>query len=335
VAVPQPVPARRDVILIGASAGGVEALTRLVCRLPHDLPAAVLVVLHLPAQGPSALPQILSRAGSLPARHPVDGEQLEYGTIFVGPPDRHLELTDESVRLSTGPRENGYRPAIDRLFTTAAAAFGPRVIGVILSGSLDDGTRGLATIAAVGGATLIQDPADALYPSMPESAAAHVPLAEVLTVEHLAGRMCELVDETVQPAVTEAVLTEQAPNPLSLAEAQPGPVSGLTCPDCGGALWEVDENGVPSFRCRIGHAYTPESLAAMQEESLEYALWGAVRALDERAALSNRLARRLGGNGNVTGARRYAERAKESAEQAAIVRAALSTIAPADDDRRA
>lgn len=186
---------KRDIIVIGASAGGVEALTALVAGLPADLPATVLVVLHVPSSSRSALPAILARVGKLPATHLTDDTPLRHGAIFVAPPDHHLTLRDDMIHLSRGPRINGHRPAIDPLFHTAARSARSRLIGVILSGALDDGTGGMAAIQAAGGATIVQDPKDALYASMPASVLEAIAVDHVLpavaigtTLGELAGR---------------------------------------------------------------------------------------------------------------------------------------------------
>jgi two-component system, chemotaxis family, protein-glutamate methylesterase/glutaminase len=184
----------RDVVVIGASAGGVKALKCLVETLPPELPAAVLVVLHLAPESASMLPRILERSGALPARHPENGDPPQPGTILIAPPDRHLEVAEDgTVVLNSGPRDNGYRPSVDRLFTTAAAVYGSRVIGVILSGALGDGSAGLAAVARAGGAVIVENPADALYPAMPENALAAVPDAEVVPLRSIGGRIAELV----------------------------------------------------------------------------------------------------------------------------------------------
>ena len=170
------------IIVIGASAGGVEAISQVVRELPADVPAAVCVVLHFPASGTSVLPSILARVGSLPAAHAVDGEPIQPGRIYVAPPDRHLIVRQERVELSIGPKENNHRPAVDVMFRTAARSHGPRVIGVVLSGTLDDGTVGLAAIRKQRGIAVVQDPEDALYPGMPRSALENVGGDHVLPV---------------------------------------------------------------------------------------------------------------------------------------------------------
>jgi two-component system, chemotaxis family, protein-glutamate methylesterase/glutaminase len=189
----------RDVVVVGASAGGVEALSQMVAPLPADLEAAVFVVLHLAPSGTSVLPSILTRRGNLPAVHAVDGASIEHGRIYVAPPDHHLLLEAETIRVVRGPRENGYRPAIDPLFRTAARTFGGRVIGVILSGVLDDGTIGLGTVKEHGGRTLVQDPADALYDGMPQSAIELVSPDTVLPAPELAAAIIEYTREQAPP----------------------------------------------------------------------------------------------------------------------------------------
>lgn len=180
------------IVVIGASAGGVTALQQLVGSLPADFPGAIFVTVHFPEHGTSALPQILARAGPLPARHAIDGEPIVAGTIYVAPPDHHLLLTPSAVRLVDGPKEHGNRPAIDPMFRSAAAAFGARVIGVVLTGNLDDGTSGLSAITRAGGRTIVQHPDDAPFPSMPCSAIGHVAVDRVLPVRMIGAAIVDL-----------------------------------------------------------------------------------------------------------------------------------------------
>jgi Chemotaxis response regulator containing a CheY-like receiver domain and a methylesterase domain len=324
---------RRNVVVIGASAGGVEALRTLIGTLPNDLPAAVLVVLHVPAYGGSVLPAILSRAGVLPAAHAVHGERLREGRIYVAPPDHHLALDDELIVLSRGPRENGHRPAIDVLFRTAARAYGPRVIGVVLSGVLDDGTAGLAAIAAQGGLAAVQEPTEALYPSMPMSAIKHVTVDHVDTAEalgHLLARLCkEELGEAEQPASplleVEADIAMMDGVAMSIDE-RPGRPSGFSCPDCNGVLWEIQDGAdgdLIRFRCRVGHAWSAESLFGEQAQQLEGALWMALRGLEEKAALAREMGVRARDRNSPFTAQRFTEQAEDASRAASLIRSML------------
>lgn len=284
----------RDVIAIGASAGGVESLRALVGGLPPDLPASLLVVLHLPRDAPSALPSILNRSGPLPAAVARDGEPVQPGRIYVAANDHHLLLLDGHLRLSHGPAESGHRPGIDPLFRSVARAAGPRGIGVVLSGARDDGAAGLAAIVARGGTAVVQDPIEALYPSMPLAALAQAPTPHVGPAAKLGGLLAELVavplDDSQLPPDhvldSEVAMSDLAP--VTTEEfAQP---AGFGCPACGGALFQLDEGHNARYRCRVGHAWSAESLLEEQALALEGALWMALRALEEKSDLSRRLA---------------------------------------------
>lgn len=285
----------RDVIAVGASAGGVEALRALVAGLPAGFPAAVLVVLHLPRDATSALPTILSRSGPLPAATAVDGEPLRAGRVYVAASDHHLLLLDGHLRLSNGPAENGHRPAIDPLFRSVARAAGPRGVGVVLSGSRDDGAAGLVSIVAHGGTAVVQEPADALYPSMPLAALAQTPAAHVTPAAKLGGLLAELTAELLpddpRPPVDKLLDLEIAISglvPVTADEA--APPAGFGCPACGGSLFQINDGTVPRYRCRVGHAWSAESLLDEQAIALEGALWMALRALEEKSELSRRMA---------------------------------------------
>jgi two-component system, chemotaxis family, protein-glutamate methylesterase/glutaminase len=315
-------------IAIGASAGGVHTLSELAGQLSPDLPAAVLVVLHLAPHGRSMLPAILSRAGALPAIHPQNGEILKAGWIYVAPPDHHLVVVDGRLRLSLSATENGHRPAIDVTFRTAALAYGPRCVGVVLTGNLDDGTAGLAAIKGCGGIAVVQDPRDALYPSMPESAIAAVDVDHVVPVVLMAPLLADLVRR--QPAATESKCREEEPaTTLLVADweggAEVGQPTGLTCPDCGGSLFESPGRGPDHFRCRTGHAYSPQSLLAKQSETLEATLWASMRALEESAALSRRLEHRARRSGSDFRSTRYEERARRAESHAEQLRRILAS----------
>ena len=324
-----------DIVVVGASAGGVEALRTLVSRLPQDLPAAVFVVLHVPAIATSVLPSILERAGDLPAAHAQDGAEIERGRIYIAPPDHHLMIQPGFMRVRRGPKENGYRPAIDPMFRTAAATYGSRVVGVILSGVLDDGTAGLATVKTHGGRALVQDPESALYPMMPQSALQAAEPDLVAPPEELAEVIVALAHEAVPATMAptdDPLLNEEEYIEIDRAasdQPQAGSPSGFVCPDCGGALWESEEDsGLLRFRCRTGHGYSIETLAAEQTETVESALWAALRALEERAAMARRMAGRMRGRGSKTSAARFEAQADSAVQQGVVIREALAHMSP-------
>jgi two-component system chemotaxis response regulator CheB len=333
------------VLVLGASAGGVQALCEVVRALPASLDAAVFAVLHLSPYGRSAMPAILSRCGPLTAVHPADGEAIRPGCIYVAPPDLHMLVEPGIVRLSRAASENGFRPSVDVLFRSAARSYGARVVAVVLTGNLDDGTAGLAVVKRHGGVAVVQDPAEADYPGMPASAVRNVDIDYVLPLGEIPGVLVDLCDrlaaDAAPPAAEDgaaeaagaagsagaavgagvtaragaggdpgaagaagnpghaggdggaAVMKEQLERGADReAGARP---SGFTCPLCGGSLWHNEEGHYEHFRCRTGHAFSPESLFALQSKSTEAALWEALRALEENAALSGRLARQTRG----------------------------------------
>jgi len=321
----------RDIVVVGASAGGVEALIDLVRGLPADLPAAVFVVMHVPAYGVSRLPEILRRSGPLPAAHARDGETIVPGRIYVAPPDRHLLVRLGQIDLSRGPRENHSRPAIDPLFRTAARAYGPRVVGVILSGALYDGSAGLLAVKARGGLAIVQDPGEAAVDSMPRSAlrlveADHIlsataigaTLASLATVPAASdgGTMATTDDDELIAEVIEADFAAQAEDRRVDQETL------YTCPDCGGVMWQADAGPALRFRCHVGHAYTPEVLLSQKSEELEAALWSCIRLLKERSTLSRQTARRVA----VHSSERVDEQAQRDEEHAQILRELLESL---------
>jgi two-component system chemotaxis response regulator CheB len=315
---------QRDIIVVGASAGGVEALEQFVAGFPPEIGAAIFVVLHVMPGGTSVLPQILRRKTQLQCAAAENGDRIERGRIYVAPPDHHMLVQPDRVVLTRGPRENGHRPAVDPLFRSAARAFGRRVIGVVLSGALDDGTAGLRMIADAGGCPIVQDPARSLYPGMPRSALDHVPGAIVAPVADIAARICEIIDRPVtatEPVQAQAsVSTGPSMAERSDIDARRGALTDLTCPECGGTLWESEENGVTRFRCHVGHAFTVGTLDVGQSDALESALWGALRSLQERAALFRRLSRRAGDPS------RYTAKAREAEQHAEALRTVIERI---------
>jgi two-component system chemotaxis response regulator CheB len=298
-----------DLIVLGASAGGVEAILKVVAGLPPDLPAAVCVVVHLRPYAESHLAQVLERAGLLPVVAAKQDMPLQPGRIHVAVPDMHLLVRrdgGESVlRLVRGPRENRSRPAVDPLFRSAALAFGPRVIGVILSGALDDGTAGLWTVKDRGGIAIVQDPDDAAVPSMPATALAEVEVDHVATADMLGSLLGRLAREPVANAPSEQEVsqrrdsTDQLMRELGITSMNDdyhqrseryGEPSRFPCPECGGVLWDVSGQGPVRFRCEVGHAHSAASLAEAQTELVEAAMWAALRALEDRVELSRKRA---------------------------------------------
>ncbi len=321
---------RRDLVVVGASAGGVEALRQLLGGLPAGFPAAVLVVLHMPSTARSALPAILARASMLPVRRATDGDPLASGVVTVAVPDRHLLVVGNRIVLSRGPRENGHRPAIDVLFRTAARSAGPRVIAVVLSGALDDGAAGMIAVRARGGIGVAQNPEEAPYASMPLHA------IEVGGADHVAGvdKMAALLGELVAaeidddvPPPTGLMTAETAMADLDddalMGEERPGTPSGFGCPSCGGSLFTITEGGMERYRCRVGHAWSPEALVEEQTEAIEGALWMAMRALAERAALSQRMGQRAEQRGQFRSAQTFRLRHDESQQALDLLRRLL------------
>lgn len=284
------------VIVVGASAGGLSALRWLLGGLPADIPAVVLVVMHV---GPfeSALPQLLSSHTPLPIRHAQDLDKLEQGQILVAPPDVHMRVENGQVRLIGGPKENFARPAIDPLFRSAAMAYREHAIGVVLTGGLDDGAVGLVAIKAYGGKTLVQDPSEASAPSMPMSALQQVDVDFCLPVSQLSQKLAKLAREPSTASLdvppswigVEEQLLEQAPRGLALLD-EFGERSEFVCPECQGGLWEMKGSRPVHFRCHTGHAYSATLLATLQNQMAEEAVWAAIRALTEKAMLHQRLA---------------------------------------------
>src|SRR5437660_3614276 len=280
-----------DIVVVGASAGGVEALATLVSTLPPRLPAAIFVVLHISAHSPSFVPDILDRSGLLETVQASDGMEIKHGRIYVAPPDHHMLVGHGYVRVVRGPKENRHRPAIDPLFRSAALAYGRQVVGVVLTGALDDGTAGLYAIKQRGGIAIVQNPKEALYPSMPRSALEHVNIDYCLSLSDIGPRLERLAhqqagEEGAYP-VPEDMEEEVKYVEMNLDNAvfstneRVGKPSAFSCPECGGVLWELRDQDLLRFRCRVGHAFSVESVEAAQVEQLEDALWTALKTLEE------------------------------------------------------
>jgi two-component system, chemotaxis family, protein-glutamate methylesterase/glutaminase len=346
----------RDIVVMGASVGGVEALREIIVRLPPDFPAAVFVVLHIPPHGPSLLPDLLRAAGALPAHHATDGEPLQRGRIYVAPPDRHLLVHSGTVSLSAGPRENWARPAVDPLFRSAAIAYGPRVIGVILSGALNDGTAGLWQIKQAGGITIAQDPNEAVSPSMPQSAMDRGAVDHVLPAAEIPILLSRLAAEPIPDGIASAkgAPTEipqkggipvgdqgqrpgdEKPGEKEVARDRAAQIAGnrdgattiYVCPECGGTLWQVNAGQLTQFRCHVGHVYSGENLLAGYTEEAEHALWYAVRTLTDKANLTRQLAADARQRGNNEVAARYERQAQKDSDQAAVLEQIIASAPP-------
>jgi two-component system, chemotaxis family, protein-glutamate methylesterase/glutaminase len=322
-------PAR--VVAIGASAGGVEALVAIAKGLPADFPAAVCIVLHIPASGRSLLAPILDRNSALAVEVAADGMPLRPGHVYVAPADHHLLVTDAAVALSRGPKENGVRPAVDVLFRSVAASWGPDAIAVVLSGALDDGASGAASVASAGGTVVVQDPSDAVVPGMPESALAAADADHVVALGEMPALLARLTaGPPTQPAPKE-VAVPSPPDPADLAvtrERPQSPPSGFTCPECSGALWEVQDGELVRYRCRVGHVYSEEALVDGQAYTVEAALWTALEVLEERVELLGRVAARLD-TAKPRSARQFRNTAATAAQRAELLRRALGVDAAA------
>ena len=337
-------PLHRDIVVIAASAGGIEALRELLSALPEDVAAALLIVLHIPATSGGALASILDRSGPLAAATARDGDVLRHGRVYVAPPDRHLLVAGNRAQLSRGPRQNGHRPAADPLFTSAAAAAGPRVMGVVLSGTLDDGAVGAAMIERRGGMVAVQDPATSAYAGMPRAALAATARARVLPVREIAALIVRQSHEVVgtEPdpeaagdpgaaavAGVAGVAGDRghvggvADDALRAAADPPGEWSGLTCPECGGPLHYSAATEPGRYECRLGHGWSPASLLDGHSLAVEQALWAAALRLDERVRLSTNLAEAAEKRSHLLSAQRFGEAARESADALVTIRALL------------
>jgi two-component system chemotaxis response regulator CheB len=316
----------RDLVVVGASAGGVEALRALAQDLPPDFPAAVFVVLHTAPNSPGLISQILDRAGPLPAAVATDGEPVVPGRIYVAPPDHHLLVKGDRVRTAQGPRENRARPAVDPLFRSAAACCGARVIGVVLTGYLDDGASGLAAVKACGGLAIVQDPEDAAYPDMPQSAIEAAGPDHVVPLNRIGPLLRQLAGAPTAPSpdpphhvLLEARIAERAMSDIP-AENDMGRPVPIGCPECGGPLWEVEEDAVKRYRCHVGHGYTAKALIADQDAAVERALWAALRTMEERANMLRTMAKREADAGRSASAEGFEQRATESHDHAQALR---------------
>lgn len=327
---------RKSIIVIGASAGGIEALQTLVADLPRDLPAAVFVVVHTSTQ-PSLLPRILDRAGSLMAVPASDGAAIAAGTIYAAPAGHHLLLSHGHMHVVEGPKENGFRPAIDPLFRSASRAYSTAVIGVVLSGMLDDGTAGLVAITRHGGVAVVQDPREALAPSMPLSALRYVTVDYTVPVTEMGALLGRLAIERAveeDDTMAEALFPPSGKDgPADVTGDQPGSPLPISCPECSGVLSEVREGSLLRFRCQIGHRYSPASVVAQQSEATQRALSAALTAVNERELLLRRLAQDATDHQDHAAVRRFGAQAAAAAAHHEQVRALLGAVEAAVESR--
>jgi two-component system, chemotaxis family, protein-glutamate methylesterase/glutaminase len=324
--------ARKDIVVVGASAGGMEALQRLVAGLPAAFPAALFIVWHLAPGLKTVLPSVLSKAGPLSAAQPRDGDPIAPGRIYVAPNDHHMLLEQGYIRIARGPKENRFRPAIDPLFRSAAYVYGPRTIGVVLTGALDDGTAGLWTIKLRGGTAIVQEPAEAVIRSMPLNALESVAVDHKLPVAEIGPLLGRLVLEPAAPAPQVAPEEDEktrheiriAKEREALAERtlELGELSPFTCPECHGVLTMLSEGNFVRFRCHTGHALSAGTLLNAASEDIEQRVWDAVRAVDETVMLLHRLGEQLARAGNMGAAEQCFDKAREMHERVGPMREA-------------
>lgn len=321
---------KRNIIVIGASAGGVDALKKLLAPLPADLDAAIFIVWHMAPSIRGILPQMLSHVTPIAVSNALNGEPVQANHIYVAPPDHHLLLENGHVRITRGPKENRFRPAIDPLFRSAALHYGNRVIGVILSGALDDGTAGLWTIKEQGGLALVQDPDEAEVPSMPESAIREVAVDHVLPAGQLGAKLVELVKQTVSPTAEVNVReTQKTTLEIQIAVQETdlgmtifsfGELSPYTCPECHGVLTMLKEGSLARFRCHTGHAYSVDTLLAAVTETVEDNLYSTLRSMDETVILLNHLGDHYAEVNQTRLAALYFQKAQEAQSRSDLVR---------------
>jgi two-component system chemotaxis response regulator CheB len=324
---------KHDIVVIGASAGGVHALKELVSELPADFDATIFIVQHISPDSPSYLPDILNFKSRLKAVHAKDGEPIRPGTIYIAPPDHHMLVEKETVLVKKGPKENRFRPSIDALFRSAAYTFGTRVIGIILTGLLNDGTSGMWSVKRLGGVCVIQQPEEALYPSMPESVREYVDVDYTVSIAQLSSLLVELTrreaaekpllspDEDARMAKEITIAKENETQAMELFKE--GALTPLTCPECHGSLVSIQEGGLIRYRCHTGHGFTSGSLMAGVTHSIEESLWNALRSLEELIMLLDKTAEGLEHKGDVAAARPYRDRADQAQERINCIRPML------------
>jgi two-component system chemotaxis response regulator CheB len=324
--------ANRDVLAVGTSAGGVEALLFLAKHLPREFPASVLVTIHLPRHARSSLDEVLSHAGSLPACFAGEGDRVKKGHIYIAPPDRHLLLEGDRLTLGIGPRENNARPAIDPMLRATAMCCGFRAVGVVLTGTLGDGASGLWALHQCGGFTVVQDPKDAAFAEMPLTALNRAAPDHVVRLADLPGLLNSLAQQPAGEPVSvprstryEVEIAKSGRSSMNEMDGL-GRRSVLACPDCGGVMWEIDEGEVTRYRCHVGHTYTDDLMSLALDDSLRRALASALRALEEREALARKLHRQAINSGHRLLAENWADKAREFARETHVIRDSIRRV---------
>jgi two-component system, chemotaxis family, protein-glutamate methylesterase/glutaminase len=321
------------IIVIGASTGGFEAFKKLVSGLPPDFSSPIFIVWHMSPDVRGVLPQVLNRVNTIPAAHAYHNEEIKPGRIYVAPPDHHLLVRNGKVSVSRGPKENRFRPAVDPLFRSAAYAYGPRVIGIILSGALDDGTAGLWTVKQYGGTAIVQDPLDAEVSSMPENAAREVKVDYTVPVSDLPQLLVRLSKEPVTEN-TPVMKDDQTKREIEIAAEENalekdflsfGELSPYACPECHGVLAKLQNGNIERYRCHTGHAYTADTLMASITEKIEDSLYSAIRGMDESIMLLNHLGDHFAEDNQPKLAALYFKKAAEAKERSDLVRKAALT----------
>ncbi|MGI4840287.1 MAG: chemotaxis protein CheB [Janthinobacterium lividum] len=327
------------IVVMGTSRGGLEVLKAVLAALPADFPAPVLVAMHVGAHE-SQLPDLLASACQLKVKYASDAQSIELGTVLVAPPDRHMLVDGDKIRLLTGAKQNYSRPAIDPLFRSAAISHRERVIGVVLTGDLDDGTVGLQSIKACGGLALVQDPGEAEAPSMPSSAITYVGVDACLPSSHIAQRLVALVQEQRTGTGSKPTRTMVVENDISLGKIQDSmssldqvaPRSVITCPECAGILWEMDSAPL-RYRCHTGHTYSPLVMQSLQDRSTEEVLWAALRMFYEKDVLMRRQSEVAAAGGRQDLAKEYGMAADKARRDAHSLRQLLQAAVVPDIPR--
>lgn len=333
---------KKDIITIGGSAGSGAVLKRLLGDLPHDLPVSIFVTTHIPSHSASLLAEILATRATLPVAQAIDGQPITPGRVYIAPPDRHLLLINETIRLGEGPRENMARPSIDPMFRSAALTYGPRVVGVVLSGMLNDGASGLHAIKAVGGTAVVQHPLDAEADQMPLAALEAAQVDHVAPAADLGALIASIAGTSAGPAQTPTdslrleVEIASGERLGSHALRQIATPSALSCPECQGVLSEMRGGHPLRFRCQIGHAYTAETLVA-DIDQIDEAIRLAMRMMEERVTLVERMAQDARETGRAAVAELYESRGEEYRRYAVTLRqAAITSLrlgrAPREED---